>query len=229
MEQETGIGPSVGVPERTRSVDGGGLGHCVSCSNLAGQHPCEKSKRSALGIGGWTLFGVGAKPTTSRTSSLFGKFDDDTNARQVLGEGLPTATLPGALRLRWALGQNVGLFQCGRVVDLFGEVRDRTLVWSITVKAGAVCSSPRGIHPRVTLKPDLRCAAAKLDDEAEALPRGGESWRIRIAATLSESSQSRLFRSLRRPHAETKIRWRQPSRQHLSLKLWNRFTWKRRS
>ena len=45
-------------------------------------------KRSALGVR--TLIGVGPKPTTTRTSSLvFGEFDDDRNARQVLGEGLP--------------------------------------------------------------------------------------------------------------------------------------------
>ena len=52
---------------------------------------------------------------------MLGEFNHDRHARQVLGQGLTAATLPGVLRLRWALGHNVGILPKDGLVDLVGE------------------------------------------------------------------------------------------------------------
>jgi site-specific DNA recombinase len=82
----------------------------------------EKRGRNVVQLLADLIVEMGAKPATTRAGSfLLGEFDDDRHARQVLGEGLPTATLPGPLRLLGALGLGVGVLRRGRLVALVGE------------------------------------------------------------------------------------------------------------
>ena len=88
---------------------------------------------------------VGAKPATTRAGSLvLGEFDDDRHARQVLGERLATATLPGALRLLGALGHDVGVLRRGRLVALLGE--ESQLVGVEAFAARAVLLTQQHVH-----------------------------------------------------------------------------------
>src|SRR5262249_18690173 len=64
---------------------------------------------------------MSADSSAARTDSLvLGQFNDDRHAREVLRQSLTAATLPGALRLRGALGRDSGLCGRNRVITLLG-------------------------------------------------------------------------------------------------------------
>src|SRR5215470_7510051 len=75
-------------------------------------------------------------PAARADSLVLGEFDDDGHTRQVLGQSLTAATLPGALRLRGALGRDSGLCGKNRVITLLGE--EAQLVRVDALAAGTV-------------------------------------------------------------------------------------------
>jgi len=105
----------------------------------------EKRGRNVVQLFADLIVEVGAKPAATRAGSLLlGEFDHDRHARQVLGEGLPTATLPGPLGFRRTLGHDIGFLRCGCFVALLGE--ESQLVGVEAFAARAVLLAQQHVH-----------------------------------------------------------------------------------
>ena len=141
--------------------------------------PClllhEKRGRDVVQLLADLIVEVGAKPATTRAGSLLlGEFDDDRHARQVLGESLPTATLPGPLRLLGTLGHNVGVLRGRRLVALLGE--ESQLVRVEAFAARAVLLTQQHVHrvfelldPPLSLVERVRLLADQLVTESNVV------------------------------------------------------------
>jgi hypothetical protein len=105
----------------------------------------EERSRDIVQLFGDLIVEMVAKPTATRTGSLvFGEFDHYRYARQVLGQRLATATLPGALWFRWVLGHNFGIRGRDGFVALLGK--ESKLVGVEAFAARAVFLTQEYVH-----------------------------------------------------------------------------------
>src|SRR5262245_7311666 len=117
---------------------------------------------------------MGAKPATAWTGSFFFRqFDDEGDARQMRGESLATATLPGTLRPPGILERNVG-FRGDGLVAFLGE--ESQLVRVDPFAARPVLLTQQQVHrvlellnPKLSLLKRVRLLADQLVAEGQVL------------------------------------------------------------